>query len=84
MPSDPTPTAFLAEREQTWRKRPPSYRLESYYWLRAIAWSSYTVAIILVVVVLLPGGWSVNDGTWKPTRGLEIFSVGRSGPNQAV
>jgi hypothetical protein len=78
MPSHPTP-AFLAEREQRWRDRPPSHRLESYHWLRALAWLFYAVVVILLVVVLVPGSWGSNDESWKPTRGLEIFSVGRSG-----
>lgn len=77
MPSDPTP-AFLAEREQTWREQHPSYRLESYHWLRAAAWLSYAVAIVLLVVVLFPGGWNANDASWKPTRGSEMFSVSRA------
>jgi hypothetical protein len=75
MPSDLTP-AFLAEREQRWQEQPPSYRLQSYHWLRTLAWLSYAVTTVLLIVVLVPGGWNPNDESWKPTRGLELFSVG--------
>ena len=74
MPSDTTP-AFLAERERRWREQHHSYRLQSYHWLRALAWLFYAVVIILLIVILVPGGWDPNDERWKPTRGLEIFSV---------
>jgi hypothetical protein len=44
-------------------------------WLCPLLWLSYIAAIVLLVVVLVPGSWDSNSESWKPVLGLEVFSV---------